>query len=308
MTKVKGRFSLRRSSMMIAVAAAALCSARPASAAPVVSLVPGSSTVIVGDVFTLDVAIDDVIDLYAYQFDINFDPLVLQADGIIEGAFLSIGGGTFYIPGFIDDVFGAISFTANTLISAVPGVTGGGVLATVTLRAVSAGSSTVTLSNSLLLDSSLSEIADSQTRDADVTVRSNASVPEPAPLALLALASGDWCRRRRKISLACLMNASRRWKRFGAGRYLLTGGKRIGTGRCMAVVFSVYALSGAPLHAQTSAQWNVPAGFWSVPSNWLCGAGFPSGCVPNGGTATAISNGGTSTLDGTGAVNALAGR
>ena len=98
-------------------------------AAPVVSLSPNPASVILGTAFTLDVSVTGVSDLYAFQFDLGFDPSVLAATGISEGAFLGTGGATFFIPGGIDNGAGSISSTANTLLTAIGGVSGGGVLA-----------------------------------------------------------------------------------------------------------------------------------------------------------------------------------
>src|ERR1035437_6799440 len=60
---------------------------------------------------------------------------------------------------------------------------------------------------------------------------------------------------------------------------------------CISLFFS------ASLFGQSTANWQATSGFWSVASNWNCGQGFPSGCVPNGGTFAAIGNGGTAVLD-----------
>lgn len=57
------------------------------------------------------------------------------------------------------------------------------------------------------------------------------------------------------------------------------------------------SFSSAPLTAQTAANWQAGSGFWSSPSNWDCGQGFPGGCVPNINTAATIGNGGTANLD-----------
>lgn len=98
----------------------------------------------------------NVTDLYAFQFDLGYDSTLLFATGITEGPFLPNGGATFYLPGSIDNSNGTISFTADTLLGPVSGVTGTGVLATATFQAIGLGSAQVSIFNNadfLLLDS-----------------------------------------------------------------------------------------------------------------------------------------------------------
>src|SRR6266436_3322803 len=77
---------------------------------------------------------------------------------ITEGPFLPAGGATFFIPGTIDNATGAITFTADTLQTAIVGVNGNGTLATVDFQALCVGTSLVALSNVILLDSALGDI------------------------------------------------------------------------------------------------------------------------------------------------------
>ena len=59
-----------------------------AQAAPVM-LGVDSAAVPSGADFTIDVSIGKVTDLYGFQFDLAFDPLILRADSAMEGGFLS---------------------------------------------------------------------------------------------------------------------------------------------------------------------------------------------------------------------------
>lgn len=161
-----------------------------ATASPIatLSILPSSTTASTGDTFALDVSIGDVSDLFAYQFDIAFDPSVLQASDIIEGDLLATGGTTFYLPGAIDNVLGNITFTANSLFGAISGVSGSGTLATIHFAAAAAGTSPISLSNVVLLDSGFADISAAFV-DGSATVRAVDSpmpVPEPATLALIA--------------------------------------------------------------------------------------------------------------------------
>lgn len=64
-------------------------------------------------------------------------------------------------------------------------------------------------------------------------------------------------------------------------------------------------LFGPSLGAQSTANWTASVGNWSSPSNWNCGLGFPSGCIPSGGTSALIGNGGTASLDAIGSAQQL---
>ncbi len=92
-----------------------------------------------------------------FQFDLSFDPTALQASSESEGSFLANGGGTYFVCGTIDNTGGSVAGTADTLVSAVPGVSGAGTLATVNFSTAADGSSTLSLSNVILLDSNLNQ-------------------------------------------------------------------------------------------------------------------------------------------------------
>jgi adhesin HecA-like repeat protein len=159
------------------------------SAAPIVSA--ETTSVSSGGEFSIDVGIADVTDLFAFQFDVAFDPSRLMVLSVEEGSFLSGGGVTFFSGGGIDNTNGTITATAGTLLGAVAGVDGTGPLATINFRALGPGFSAVSLSNILLLDSSLEEIG-AESKDGAV------HVPEPATCLLLLTASAGWLSRRRR--------------------------------------------------------------------------------------------------------------
>ena len=63
-----------------------------------------------GDIFTLDIRAENIINLAGWQFDIAFDPTVLEAIDVSEGDFLkSSGGTTFFQGGSIDNAAGKIT-------------------------------------------------------------------------------------------------------------------------------------------------------------------------------------------------------
>jgi hypothetical protein len=152
----------------------------PAVMATTVSIQPPSSTYSVGDSFSLSINISDVTDLYAFQFDIGFSPSILAAMGISEGTFLSGGVRTTnYIPGTIDNITGTVTFTADTLQDMIPGVMGSGSLATIDFNALDMGTSVVSLSNVILLDSNGNYISAS-IENGNITVNP-AVIPAPEP-------------------------------------------------------------------------------------------------------------------------------
>jgi len=157
----------------------------PARADSVVSIQPSVSIPGVGETFDVLVEISSVSDLYAFQFDISFDPAILSAIDVTEGSFLPGGGFTFFIPGSIDNIGGSISFTADILLTAVSGVSGSGTLAALQFQALTVGTSPIGLSNVILLDSTLSDISFSTNGGTVSPVGTVNPVPEPTTLLLL---------------------------------------------------------------------------------------------------------------------------
>ena len=99
----------------------------------------------VGDIFTLDISAEDVIDLAGWQFDITFDPAALEAISVTEGDFLKAdGGSTFFHGGSIDNAAGKIEGLTAARLS-TQGATGTGVLLQVTFKAKAAGETQLTL-------------------------------------------------------------------------------------------------------------------------------------------------------------------
>lgn len=156
----------------------------PAGAIPIVSIQTSDSTPTVGNSFNVSVDITSVTDLFAFQFDITFDPTILAASTSSEGAFLPTGGATIFIPGTIDNTMGTVTFIADSLIGSILGVDGSGALATLIFHALGPGTSSVDLLNVTLLDSALADISATAVGGAVSVIN---AVPEPSSLFLIGL-------------------------------------------------------------------------------------------------------------------------
>ncbi|WP_348755295.1 cohesin domain-containing protein [uncultured Aquincola sp.] len=130
--------------------------------------------------FALTVSAQDVVDLYGYQFTVQFDPSLLTATGSMEAGFLASGGATDFAPGVIDNSAGSISFVLGFLVGPVAGVSGSGDLATFNFGVRQAGLASFSLSDVGLVDTNIATI--------DVNVDNLVTaVPEPATYGLFAL-------------------------------------------------------------------------------------------------------------------------
>ena len=91
------------------------------------------------DTFTLDIHAEDVVDFAGWQFDIAFDPNILEAVDVTEGDFLRTGSTTtFFQDGQIDNANGRITELIAARIS-TQGVSGTGTLLQVRLKAIAVG-------------------------------------------------------------------------------------------------------------------------------------------------------------------------
>ena len=100
-----------------------------------------------GDTFTFDVRGENVSDLAGWQFDIAFDPTVLEAIDTSEGDFLKTdGGATFFQSGSIDNTAGKITGLIAGRISE-GGVSGSGSVLQVRFKAKIGGETELALGN-----------------------------------------------------------------------------------------------------------------------------------------------------------------
>jgi adhesin HecA-like repeat protein len=168
----------------VLIALTGLLAVPEAATASAILTVTAPAAVSTGQSFEVDVDVSGVTDLYAFQVDLGFDPNILSATTIQEGSFLAGGGATFFVPGTIDNGSGLISATANTLLTAISGVSGSGTLIAFGFTAAGSGISPIAISNPILLDSHFNN-NDATLANASVPV---SSVPEPSAFTLLGVA------------------------------------------------------------------------------------------------------------------------
>jgi hypothetical protein len=167
---------------LIAPLAAAGCITASAQAAPVV-LVGGDVAVSVGDTLEVSILVSGALDLRSFQFDLSYDETKLQllafsdAGTAFEQAAVAAGGSLLGITGF--ELPGLLSGAADSMVGVFDGMAGAGNLATIEFRALSAGVSSLTLSNVFL---------DGVELASDAIVNGRVGIPEPSSFALLGVA------------------------------------------------------------------------------------------------------------------------
>ena len=101
----------------------------------------------IGDTFTFNIRAENIADLAGWQFDIAFDPAILEAINVTEGDFLKQNSAsTFFQGGSIDNAAGKIA-GLNAARLAAQGATGTGSLLQVNFKAKSGGETKLTLQN-----------------------------------------------------------------------------------------------------------------------------------------------------------------
>jgi hypothetical protein len=186
--------------VIAAAVLSALVGVAPASAA---SISLESRLVQPNELFTVAVEIRDVVDLFAYSFDVTFDPAVLTLVAVQEGEFLARSGATLpcTYPGLGEGEFacpsepGMVSVGNATLGLPVSDQGLGGVLTNLQFLAAASGSTNLTLSLIALADA-FGTTLDPVT--AAIRVDTPTPVPEPSTLALLGIGAAALARTRRR--------------------------------------------------------------------------------------------------------------
>lgn len=120
-----------------------------------VRVLPETRVVRVGNDAKVAIQIVEVSDLFGFQLDLSYDPLILEYASWESGGFLGAGykiSPNASTPGTIKDMAAART---------TPGVSvsGTGTLVTVTLRTIAEGSSTISIENLKLADAEANEIS-----------------------------------------------------------------------------------------------------------------------------------------------------
>jgi len=145
----------------------------------------------VGETFEVYINVSDVTDLFSWQILLVFRKTCLAALNVEEGDFLKQGGGTYFPSPVIENNYNATHgyiFASSTLLAGT-GVSGSGLLLTVTFNGTRDGISELVLDSSgriygyktLLLDSNLEDIP-FQPIHSSVTI---GTPPPPPPPSLL---------------------------------------------------------------------------------------------------------------------------
>jgi len=127
------------------------------AAFPQMFVYPPSQTVdAIREVFTANVCIGDVFNLYAYEFKLYYNSTVLNGTSAVSGPFLEESGQApyFYVVAFSDhynSTYGIV-WIVSTLEENVQGIDGNGVLAIIKFNATALGNSTLSLSDLNLSD------------------------------------------------------------------------------------------------------------------------------------------------------------
>lgn len=95
----------------------------------------------VGSTFSMNISVQDVKNLYGWEFKLYYPNSILNGTTVTEGPFLKAGGQTYFlVSNFTDDYYttqGRLSVLCLRVNPDAPGVDGNGVLATITFNSTS---------------------------------------------------------------------------------------------------------------------------------------------------------------------------
>jgi hypothetical protein len=160
-----------------------------------------------GGLFTVNMNIADVVDLFTFNLDLIYDPSLVSFSGT-AGTFLSSAAPTVTV----DDGSGGLIDIAGSFVDALPadaslgtsglvfgsifgyanGATGAGLLATLQFQLLTTGVVTIEFANALLFDSAepFGNLIDAQLATTSLTLGEEAPTPIPEPSTLLLMGVG----------------------------------------------------------------------------------------------------------------------
>jgi hypothetical protein len=141
--------------------------------------VPAGGVDVGGAPFPVDVLVDDVTNLGAFEFTLRYDPSILKFVGVEKGPFLASSGRAVECldPGVTP---GSVHYVCVTLGAMPPGAHGSGVLATITLAPAAPGTSSLQLEQPLLAEPS-GQALPAASENASITVSAPGAPETPLP-------------------------------------------------------------------------------------------------------------------------------
>jgi hypothetical protein len=257
--------------------------------APTATLVPGttalvvdpaSQEVVVGDYFTVDVRVDNVNNLGAYEFTLQFNSDLISYVTVTDGDFLGSTGRVVFCPDPITDV-GTVRFGCVSSDSGTPGASGSGQLAQVLFQAVAPGTSDLNLPLVALADPfgenipaaaaggsvSVSAVGGGSTGMGLGTGLFGAAVVLAGMVGLL-LRSGSG-----GSEVGASSRARRRRRLFGGRGPLIRRLLALFVGAPLVGVLGAWLLLAVPFHGASSARAADPVVMFKNPQDatlWLC--------------------------------------
>jgi len=130
--------------------------------------VPREHLKVGGQPFSVSVAVDDVTNLGAFEFELTYDPNIVEIKDVQEGPFLGSSGRpvTCFPP---RRAVGSTAFTCVTLGATPDGPAGSGALATLTFQPVGVGTSLLHFARLTLTDPPANRLA-AEAEDTSLTV------------------------------------------------------------------------------------------------------------------------------------------
>lgn len=147
-------------SMAVVLFSVLLTGISVAPTTPTIRLDPATILKAPGDVFTLNVWVDNVVNLYTYAFELHYAPFtkLLLVQTIKDGGFLGSDGKDVDFTGKNDPMPGVL-VVGNTRIGEVGGISGSGIIAKITFKVKTTGTCDLTLASTELIDASGNHIA-----------------------------------------------------------------------------------------------------------------------------------------------------
>ena len=144
--------------LLVSVLTLAITQETAHGSGPTLYVEPTANAAYVGKSFTINIEIQNVINLFSHEAKLGFNKAVLEPVAVQEGPFIrdqtTSPQGTFFLHTLEDDFVHVACLTLGNY----PGVSGSGVLFNVTFNVLDDGTSTLHLYDTILLDSTITEI------------------------------------------------------------------------------------------------------------------------------------------------------